>query len=66
VRIEDRYRAVLRTVAAGRRTTGHVTVRWNGRDGRGKLVPRGSYVVHVSATSEIGVSELRLPARIGR
>jgi exopolysaccharide biosynthesis protein len=65
VTVEDRYGDILRTVAAGRRAAGPVQVRWNGRDGRRKLIRRGSYVVHVAATSEIGLSELRRSVRIG-
>jgi exopolysaccharide biosynthesis protein len=66
VTVEDRYGEILRTVAAGRRAAGHVAVRWNGRDGRRKRVQPGSYVVRVSATSAIGLSELRVPVRISR
>jgi hypothetical protein len=66
VTIEDRYGGILRTVAAGRRLAGRVAVAWNGRDGKRKLVRSGSYVVHVAATSELGLSELRLPLRIRR
>jgi hypothetical protein len=66
VTVEDRYGEILRTVAAGRRAAGHVAVNWNGRDGRRKRVPSGSYVVRVSATSAIGLSEVRIPVRISR
>jgi hypothetical protein len=66
VTVEDRYGDILRTVAAGRRAPGQILVRWNGRDGRRKLVRPGSYVVHVAATSEIGLSELRRSVRISR
>ncbi len=66
VTVEDAYGGILRTVAAGRRLAGRVTAAWNGRDGRRKLVPRGSYVVHVAATSTLGLSELRMPVRIRR
>jgi hypothetical protein len=66
VTVEDRYGDILRTVAAGRRAAGAVAIRWNGRDGRRKLLRAGSYVVHLAATSAIGLSELRLPLRIRR
>jgi len=59
VTIETLYGDILRTIAAGPRTTGPVTVHWKGRDGRGKRVPPGTYVVHVAANSPIGLSELR-------
>jgi hypothetical protein len=65
VAIETRYGGILRTIATGPRPAGPVTVSWNGRDGRGKRVGRGSYLVHVSATSSVGVSELSAPLRIG-
>jgi hypothetical protein len=66
VTIEDTWGDILRTVATGRRTAGPVAVSWNGRDGRRKLLRSGSYVVHIAATSVIGLSELRLPLRITR
>ncbi len=66
VAIEDRYGDILRTVARGSRHAGIVTAHWNGRDGRRKRVPSGSYVVRVAATSAIGLSEVRLPLRIRR
>lgn len=58
VTVETRSGEILRTVARGRRAAGAVTVRWNGRDGRGKTVRRGTYVVKVSATSTLGLSQL--------
>jgi exopolysaccharide biosynthesis protein len=66
VTVEDRFGGILRTIAAGRRLAGRVTVGWNGRDGKRKLVHSGSYVVHIGATSELGLTELRLPLRIRR
>ena len=66
VTIETRSGGILRTVARGLRPPGAVTARWNGRDGRGKRVRRGAYVVHVSVTSPIGLSQLRAPVRIPR
>jgi flagellar hook assembly protein FlgD len=58
VTVETRSGGILRTVAKGRRAAGPVSVRWNGRDGRGKKVRRGTYVVKVSATSVLGLSQL--------
>jgi hypothetical protein len=58
VAIERRTGEIMRTVAAGRRPPGPVTVGWNGRDGRGKRVARGTYLVRVAATSELGLSQL--------
>jgi hypothetical protein len=66
VTIETRSGGILRTVARGLRPAGAVTARWNGRDGRGKRVHRGAYVVHVSVTSPIGLSQLRAPLLIRR
>lgn len=66
VTIETPYGGILRTVAAGPRAAGVVSVVWNGRDGRRKRVGRGAYVVHVAATSTIGLSELRAPLQIRR
>ena len=62
VTIETRSGGILRTVAKGQRPAGSVTVRWNGRDGRGKKVRRGTYVVRASATSELGLSQLSVSA----
>jgi len=64
VTIETRSGGILRTVARGQRHAGTVTVRWNGRDGRGKKVRRGSYVVKVSATSALGLSQLSVGAAV--
>jgi hypothetical protein len=58
VTIETRSGGILRTVAKGPRAAGTVSARWNGRDGRGKKVRRGTYVVRVSAASELGLSQL--------
>jgi hypothetical protein len=66
VTIETPGGAVLRTVANGVRPAGPVTVLWNGRNAKKKLFKPGTYAVRVSATSEIGVSALRLPLRIVR
>jgi flagellar hook assembly protein FlgD len=66
VTVETTYGDILRTVAAGARHAGTVSVRWNGRDGRRKRVRSGSYVMHVAATSVVGLSELRAPVRIQR
>lgn len=66
VTIETPWGGILRTVTAGPRAAGVVSVAWSGRDGRGKRVGRGAYVVHVAATSTIGVSELRAPLLIRR
>jgi hypothetical protein len=56
--VERRSGVILRTVAAGPRPAGTVTVNWNGRDGRGKRVAHGTYIVRVAATSELGLSQL--------
>ena len=56
--IERRSGDILRTVAKGPRPAGAVTVKWNGRDARGKRVRRGTYVVRVAATSQLGLSQL--------
>ncbi len=58
VTVETRSGGILRTVAKGLRPAGQVTVRWNGRDGKGKRVRRGTYVVHVAAASPLGLSQL--------
>ncbi len=56
--VETRWGGILRTVATGPRPAGPVTVNWNGRDGRGKRVRHGTYVVRVAATSPLGLSQL--------
>jgi hypothetical protein len=66
VTIESPGGVVLRRVATGLRPAGPVTVLWNGRDGRRKLIRRGTYAVRVSATSLIGLSALRVPLRIAK
>jgi len=66
VTVETSSGDILRTVVAGARTAGPVTVRWNGRDGRRRRVPSGAYTIRIAATSAVGLSELRLPVRIRR
>ena len=63
VTVETRAGGILRTVARGTRAAGPVTVAWNGRDGRGKRVRRGTYVVRVAATTPLGLSQLRALVR---
>jgi hypothetical protein len=58
VTVETPSGEILRTVAKGHRGPGPVTVHWNGRDGRRKKVRRGTYVVKVSATSTLGLTQL--------
>jgi hypothetical protein len=66
VTVETLGGEIMRTVAAGPRSAGAVSVRWNGRDGRRKRLPRGTYVVRVAATSAVGLSQLRHVVRIRR
>jgi flagellar hook assembly protein FlgD len=66
VTVETTYGDTLRTVAAGPRAVGSVRVRWNGRDGRHKRVKSGTYVVRVTATSPVGLSQLSALVRIRR
>jgi hypothetical protein len=66
VTVETRHGDILRTVARGPRPPGTVTASWNGRDGRGKRVRRGTYVVRIAATSTLGVTQMRVPLRVVR
>jgi hypothetical protein len=61
VAIETSYGDILRTVAKGPRSAGPVSVAWNGRDARRKRVPLATSFLRVAATSQIGLSELRVP-----
>jgi hypothetical protein len=63
VTVETRAGGILRTVATGLRPAGNVSLRWNGRDGRGKKIRRGTYVVRAAATSELGLSQLSASVR---
>jgi hypothetical protein len=58
VTLETGAGGILRTVAKGPRAAGPVSVRWNGKDGRGKRVRKGTYVVRAAATSELGLTQL--------
>lgn len=66
VTVETLGGLVLRTLAGGSRAAGAVTARWNGRDGRGRRVRPGTYVVRVAAASTLGLSRQRRVVRIGR
>jgi hypothetical protein len=63
VAIETSYGDILRTVAKGPRSAGPVSVAWNGRDARRKRVPLATSFLRVAATSQMGLSELRVPLR---
>jgi hypothetical protein len=63
VTLETGAGGILRTVAKGPRAAGPVSVRWNGKDGRGKRVRKGTYVVRAAATSELGLSQLSASVR---
>jgi len=58
VTVETRAGGILRTIAKGPRVAGPVIVRWNGRDGRGKRIRAGNYVVRAAATSDLGLTQL--------
>jgi hypothetical protein len=66
VTVETLGGLVLRTIGRGARAAGSVTVRWNGRDGKGRRVPPGRYAVRVAATSAIGLSQQRRLVQLGR
>jgi hypothetical protein len=57
VTVETRAGGILRTLAQGVRSAGHVTVSWNGRDARKRRV-RGPYNVRVAATGPFGLTQL--------
>ena len=60
VTVENGAGVAVRTLfSQSGREPGDVAVTWNGRDGRGKIVPTGSYVVRVLATNSLGAVELR-------
>jgi len=63
VTVETRGGGILRTVASGRRAAGPVSVRWDARDGRGKRVRAGAYVVRAAATGVLGLSQLTASVR---
>jgi hypothetical protein len=66
VTVETLGGLVLRTIGGGLRAAGTVTARWNGRDGKGRRVPRGRYVVRVAAASPLGLSQQRRVVAIRR
>ena len=66
VTVETPGGVVLRTIAGGSRAAGTVSARWNGRDGKGRRVRPGTYVVRVAAASAVGLSQQRRVVTIGR
>jgi len=66
VTIETVSGLVLRTIARGPRAAGPVRASWNGRDGRGKRVRNGTYIVQVASNSVIGLSKVRRAVSIRR
>jgi flagellar hook assembly protein FlgD len=57
IRIE-RSGALLRTLAKRQADAGTTGVTWDGRLASGRLAPRGTYVVRVTAANQIGTAEL--------
>ena len=66
VTIETVSGLVLRTIGRGPRAAGPVRASWNGRDGRGKRVRNGTYIVQVASNSVIGLSKVRRAVSIRR
>ena len=66
VTVETPGGVVLRTIAGGSRAAGTVSARWNGRDGKGRRVRPGTYVVRVAAASAVGLSQQRRVVTVGR
>jgi hypothetical protein len=58
VRIETTTGVVLKTLPSRAVEGAIVTVKWDGRTDRGVLVYSGRYVVHVTATNELGPASL--------
>lgn len=52
--LRDASGRVVRTMELGARPAGALAVQWDGRDANGQPVPRGSYTLSVSATTEDG------------
>jgi hypothetical protein len=59
--VETRSGIVIDTLAAGELAPGAQQVAWDGRTATGSLAFGGAYVVHVQATSSIGVVDLTQP-----
>lgn len=49
---------ITRTTASATRMPGNYTLKWDGKDNEGKLVPSGTYTVNVEITREHGSYEL--------
>jgi hypothetical protein len=58
VTVETNHGVLIRIVALRRFEPGEQSVTWNGRQGSGKTVARGRYVVRVEATNELGAVAL--------
>ena len=56
--IYDSGGALLRTLVKKVARAGVLRLRWDGRDGKGKLVPSGRYQLRVTASSRYGPAEL--------
>lgn len=58
VQIRSSSGAVIRSLATGTLGSGHTgatrTITWNGRDSADRVVPAGSYTVHVQGTDRVG------------
>ena len=53
-------RSLVRRLESGPRQRGFHTVRWNGTDGSGRVVPAGVYFVRFSADGNVSTGRLTL------
>ena len=66
VTIETPEGIVVRTISTAPTQAGEQTALWDGKAGSRKPVAGGRYVVHVSATNELGVVSLTQPLTVRR
>jgi hypothetical protein len=64
--VETARGVVVRVLARRTFAAGHRTVTWNGRNAADGLAYGGSYLLHVSATNELGRTDLTSPFRARR
>jgi len=46
------------SVTGATRSPGKYTIKWDGKDDQGKLVPQGSYTIHIESAKEHGTDEI--------
>jgi hypothetical protein len=66
VTVETPGGVIFRTITLGSLPQGRHTFAWNGRDGKRRPIPSGTYVVRIAASNAVGRAEVSAPLSVRR